>query len=580
MAMKNFYTFLFLVIAGFTAQAQSLYVPYNPETYHLIQRYEVLGGVSVNNTTNGIRPYSRKGVVKMAYGNLPMLSRKFIPEADFNMEYLVTDSPEQSLGSSDYTESNFKFTGPIYRTKNDLFTHSDSVFDLHVNPVFLLSTGKDDETKGRLYQNTRGFELRATIDKKIGLYTYLTTTQMQVPEYIKMYTEMNETIQGEGFWKSLNGKGYDFFTARGYLTFALTKHIDVQAGHDKLFVGQGYRSMILSDNANSYNFLRVNTNIWKLNYTNIYAQLKANTFANANLNGSLAGVRYPDKYMAFHHLGMQFTKNINVGVFESVIFGRGDSASGGNFDWAYMNPLIFYRAAESNMGSPDNASLGADFSWRIKNRVLVYGQFFLDEYLHKEVWGGKDWWANKWATQLGAKYFAAFGVRRLDLQVEYNSARPYTYTHLNNQNAYIHYNQPLAHPYGANFKELIGIIRYQPLNRLFIVAKAFYAVRGLDYDLLNNTTTNYGGNLLKPYNTRESEYGNIIGQGNYTTILTRTLTASFMFRHNCWLDWNLVIRNVGSEPFTADRALEYKMRNAYFWSFTLRANIGRREEGL
>jgi hypothetical protein len=578
--MKNFCLLLCWLLFPFVLKAQSLYIPYNPETYHLIQRYEVLGGVSVNNTTNGIRPYTRKGVVQMAQINMPMLSRKFIPEADFNLEYLVTDSPEQSLGSSIYTNSRYKFTGPIYRTKNDLFTHSDSVFDLHINPVLLLSTGKDSETSGRLYQNTRGLEIRATIDNKVGLYTYLTTTQMQVPEYIRMYTEMNETVQGEGFWKSLNGKGYDFFTARGYLTFALTKHIDVQAGHDKIFVGQGYRSMILSDNANNYNFLRVNTNIWKLNYTNIFAQLKANTFANPNLNGSLAGVRYPDKYMAFHHLGMQVTKNFNVGLFESVIFGRGDSASGGSFDWAYMNPLIFYRAMESNMGSPDNASLGADFSWRIKNRVLVYGQFFLDEYLHKEVWGGKDWWANKWATQIGAKYFAAFGIRRLDLQAEYNSARPFTYTHLSNQNAYIHYNQPLAHPYGANFREFIGIIRYQPLNRLFIVAKLFVAERGLDFDLLNNTTTNYGSNLLKPYNTRESEYGNVIGQGYNNIIMTRALTVSYMFKHNWWLDLNWVIRDITSGTFTADRTGEFKLRNANVLSFTLRANIGRREDAL
>ncbi|MFY8034458.1 MAG: hypothetical protein ACOVMN_08060, partial [Flexibacteraceae bacterium] len=107
--MKNFYLFLFLFLVSFAANAQSLYVPYNPETYHLIQRYEVLGGVSVNNTTNGIRPYTRKGVVQMAQLNMPMLSRKFIPEADFNLEYLVTDSPEHSLGSNVYTESRYKF---------------------------------------------------------------------------------------------------------------------------------------------------------------------------------------------------------------------------------------------------------------------------------------------------------------------------------------------------------------------------------------------------------------------------------------------------------------------------------------
>jgi len=181
---------------------------------------------------------------------------------------------------------------------------------------------------------------------------------------------------------------------------------------------------------------------------------------------------------------------------------------------------------------------------------------------------------------LGIKYFAAFGVRRLDLQAEYNSARPYTYTHLNNQNAYIHYNQPLAHPYGANFREFIGIARYQPLNRLFIVAKLFVAERGLDFDLLNNTTTNYGSNLLKPYNTRESEYGNVIGQGYNNIIMTRAFSISYMFKHNWWLDLNWVIRDISIGTFTADRTGEFKLRNGNVLSFTLRANIGRREDAL
>lgn len=35
------------------------------------------------------------------------------------------------------------------------------------------------------------------------------------------------------------------------------------------------------------------------------------------------------------------------------------------------------------------------------------------------------------------------------------------------QTNYVHYSQPLAHPLGANFREGIGIVRYQH-KRLFI----------------------------------------------------------------------------------------------------------------
>ena len=62
-------------------------------------------------------------------------------------------------------------------------------------------------------------------------------------------------------------------------------------------------------------------------------------------------------------------------------------------------------------------------------------------------------------------------IRHLDLQAEYNSARPFTYSHASLFTNYAHYRQPLAHPLGSNFKEFVFIGRYQPLKKAFIVFK-------------------------------------------------------------------------------------------------------------
>jgi hypothetical protein len=205
----------------------------------------------------------------------------------------------------------------------------------------------------------------------------------------------------------------------------------------------------------------------------------------ADVQGSASGLKssgkYPDKYFAFHHLSINIGKKLNIGVFESVVFS--DSSS---FEWSYLNPIIFYRAIEQQFGSSDNVILGADFKWNAFKGFSVYGQFVLDEFVLDNIKEGNGWWANKFAIQAGLKYYDAFGVSNLDLQAETNIVRPYTYSHnpivtANNgipYGSYTNYMQPIAHPLGANFNEVIGILRYQPLPRLNVTGKIIMATIG------------------------------------------------------------------------------------------------------
>jgi hypothetical protein len=68
--------------------------------------------------------------------------------------------------------------------------------------------------------------------------------------------------------------------------------------------------------------------------------------------------------------------------------------------------------------------------------------------------------------------------------------RPYTYTHnIDNGVAslanYSHYNQPLAHPFGANFREFIFVAKYQPIPRLNLTFKYLYTAIGYDTSGVN-----------------------------------------------------------------------------------------------
>jgi hypothetical protein len=202
-----------------------------------------------------------------------------------------------------------------------------------------------------------------------------------------------------------------------------------------------------------------------------------------------------------------------------------------------LNPIIFYRAIEQQNGSSDNVLLGFDFKWNAVKKLSFYGQFMLDEFVIDHIRDGDGWWANKFAVQLGGKYVDAFGLENLDLQGEVNVIRPYTFSHHTSFGSYSSYKQPLGHPFGANLKEVVGILRYQPLPRLNVTGKLVFTLIGRD-----TTDVNWGSNILKGNQTREQELNNTIAQGIKNNILFGSFTASWQLKHNVFIDASLVLR--------------------------------------
>mgnify|MGYP006208617631 CR=1 FL=1 len=202
----------------------------------------------------------------------------------------------------------------------------------------------------------------------------------------------------------------DFLQARGYITFEATKSINLQFGHDRFFIGNGYRSLILSDFAPPSLFLKGNVKVWKLNYLFLLNQMTADN----RIPRGTGDQGYPNKFVALHHLSLNIGSKLNIGVFESVVFSPDDSLNTDHFRLEYLNPIIFYRAIEQQNGSSDNVMLGFDFKYNAARHLSFYGQFVLDEFVIDNIRAGNGWWANKFAVQAGGKYIDAFGVSNLD----------------------------------------------------------------------------------------------------------------------------------------------------------------------
>ncbi|MGI4736628.1 MAG: capsule assembly Wzi family protein [Janthinobacterium lividum] len=554
----------------------ALYVPLDPNTYRLLDRYAIkYGPDSLQDPHTSVRPYTRAAAAhlgeRLLSGDSLIYNQGTLSRADrFNAQYLLKDSWMYSDLGDSLNVSKKPILTYFYRDQTDLYHVQTKDFTFRLNPVLLLQGGKDggdNSIDGLRYVNTRGIAFEGTIDQRLGFYGSFADNQEAVPGWVQQRIVRDNSVPHEGYWKTFktSGNAYDFFTARGGITYAATKHINVQLAHDRNFIGNGYRSLILSDYSAPYFFLKLNTRVWKFNYQNLFAELTARR--------SISGLDslYPKKYLALHHLSFDVTDNFNIGVFESEVSG----GAGRGLELQYLNPIIFYRAIEQNVGSTDNALLGLDFKWNIKHRAQLYGQLVLDEFKLSEIRAGNGWWANKQAIQLGGKLLDVAGVRNLDLQLEFNYIRPYTYQHETEYTNYQHYQQPLAHPMGANVTEVLGIVSYQPLPRLSLVAKAFYTVQGLDALPPAGATalTNYGSNVLLSYNTRPMEYGNRTGQGDKNRLLHADFTATYQPRLNLFLDATLIARHQSLDQPTYYGAVS---GNEVYASLAVRWNIAQR----
>jgi hypothetical protein len=500
---------------------------------HMLDRLEIKSGRLADpgefNTT--AKSYKRSAIAAYVDSfdavHIPLSKQDY-----FNLSYLQNDNFEFS--QSETTKSTHPLGNSIYKHKAAFYDFTSKDLTLVVNPIAYLQYGYDSRLKENVSLNNRGLEIRGSIKNVVSFYTQFSDEILTTNSWVRDYYRRDSVIPGAGFLKTTDYKTFNYDMASGYVSFQASKYIDFQFGHGRNFLGNGYRSFYVSDFSVDNLFLRINTRIWKINYTNIFGQVLDYTPANED--------NLPKRhYYATTHASINFTPKFNLGLFQTIVFQRDSGYANGGYDLQYLNPIIFYKPIENGLNSPDKAILGTDFKYNFARHFSLYGQAVISEFVLREVLARNGWWANKQAYQLGLKYIDVFGINNLDVQLEYNQANPYMYTSFSRLDTYVNYHQDIAHPMGANFRELIGVIRYQPMNRLFLKGTVIYTRYGND-----TGNTNWGGNIGLSYLTHPNDYGNYIGQGILTNLYMFDLTCSYMIRHNVFIDLQLTYRKTGS----------------------------------
>jgi hypothetical protein len=554
---------LILPCSGFS---QSTYLPQGSQYEHFLDRIGIKMQTNPDLNIFTCKPISREVAVDVSeYADslselYPSSDAYHLGKTDqATLQSLFMNNSEWVKGSQASFLSKHPIWNTIYKTKANFLEVNEKDFFLVINPVLQVQLSNQTGNPDQVYLDTKGLTFRGRIADHLGFSSYITDNQERGPDYFtnRVYASGYPAVPGVGYFKLFKSSpsAFDYWDARGSIDFDFWKYFTLQFGYDKNFIGDGYRTLFLSDYAAPYLFLKLNLRIWKLNYQNILMELISQHQTGDYL--------YPKKYAVIHHLSVNATKWLNVGLYSNIAFGGVN-----HFEFSYLNPVIFLPAAQQENGSPDKTTVGFDFKANVGHAAQFYGQLLFNEFVWEQIVHYSDgWWGNKQGLQLGFKYVDLFHIKNLDVQAEMNVMRPYTYSHDDTVANWSHYNQPLAHPFGANFFELIGIINYQPAYRWNIELKCIYNRQGLD-----SAGENFGSNVLLNYNTRPRDYGFYIGTGIPAIVVNSTAYLSYQWKENLFLEGTIMYRT-----YTVQNPGDVTKTNSTMYTFGIRLNMFRRQ---
>jgi len=371
----------------------------------------------------------------------------------------------------------YTFTEIIF--KKHLFEAKGEDYFITISPILDLTYGKDvqDTNDRKLFQNTRGFLVEGDLFKNFSFSTgffenqgrfsiyetnyYSSIGELYPNQGIGKYITQNGVIPGSGRTKPFKLDGFDYAYAIGNIVYKPHRSIILCAGNTSQFIGDGYRSILLSDNAAPAPFLRGTFKIskkWQFNYL----RMRAMNLMRRPVSSSVEAY-YETKGFSANYISYQPTPKLSISLFEGIIWSRGDSITSKR-----PNPLIYNPVpviADMVVSDEEkNSVLGINLSFAPLNEHRFYGQLAFGNLNTKHN-----------AFQLGYRGYNYFGLKNFMIQVEFNSVSKDMYTSVNERLNYSHFNLPMAHVKGNSFNEIIFRSNYE-WNRLYYDLKSIYYV--------------------------------------------------------------------------------------------------------
>lgn len=521
--MKKLFTCLVgLLFFVCTAQAQWMYQPYS---YQFYQKLDNAVYSPKNNLHTSLKPYliTDSSALRPLYDSL-MLNR------------------------SDNTGKSW-----LYRKlfREHLISVTDKDYTFYMDYLPDLQYGKEFKEPKTVWLNTRGYQLGGTIGSNFFFYTSGYENQGKFANYETAYINKVGMIPGQSYDKSYGKDTKDWSGVTALIGYMPSKSITIALGQDKTFIGDGYRSVLLSDYAVAYPLLRFTADLGKhVQYMAMWTYMEDQTAQQFN---SFSNNRR--KWGAFHYIDWNISSRVSVGFFNALVAEEAnDQGQYHGFDINYINPIFFVSSLGPATPAPDHTLFGFNAKYKVLSKTTIYGQFLSDQASAT----GNSSSRNAW--QLGLRGSDLFKVQKLNYLFEYNISKPYTYAAQYPIVNYTELNEPLADPLGANFKEAVGILNYT-LGRFDFQGQINYAKYGL-----NTGNINYGKDIMLPDNSNLPAVSGSTGQGLATTLKYAEGTIAYILnpKYNLRLEIGGLLRQESnSQSDTRTAMIVFGLRSTF-----------------
>ena len=471
---------LLIALGGGPAGADSsVYVPLEHWVYRFVERLEAQGRAA--GRADGIKPYSRQKIIEL----LDDVDKKYRPElspiewGELDLLRREFDREHEQALIHYRARGGAVFADVLARQQTDRFS------------------GWGRSAAEVVYRHRGGGIVRGRIGRHVGFRMAFEQVREQGS---RRYAYRHDLYERRIDLPQLKGHAADFHEGTAYVKFAVGP-VEVQLGKDEALWGPApEQNLGLGNNAPSFNMIRLQSRFGAVKLVSISAELRpcpnrpdsplcvgtADSAATYAVNGM---VRLLDrqKYLAAHRLEIALTPWLDLGFQEVVVYGdRGLEPS-------YVNPLMFYWAAQSHLGDKDNLLLGLDLDIHPGRGRRYYLAYLVDDLKKARIFS--DDFANKFSLQAGMLWVDPLGWADSELRAEYVRIEPWLYSHRFPINTFRHFDSPLGHALAPNSDQWqVGLTKRAARDVEFAVhvTRSRHGDNELEED---GTIRNVGGDL-------------------------------------------------------------------------------------
>jgi hypothetical protein len=488
-----FYFFVSLTISVFFTAgdvfSQLEIVPVSHPVYEYLKTMQIKGVIPEYNSS--MVPISRNDIATYLLRiekekKLTRVEKKQLEDYKIEFEYDLN----KTLKNSTSLVKKFDEVSILGNKKQKyLYNYADSNATLFMDFIGNLSYGslQSDVGNHSIALGDLGFQVRGTLYDKIGY----SVSFINGKRLYGKNSDMEFAIENNPILKAnpnfVNDDNY-FNYFNGHLRYQTKNNwLSLTLGREAINCGFGYiDKLFLSNNTVPMDFLKLDLNYKKINYTFTYGSIK----------GDSLGVELKSKNIAFHKLNIRFSDYLKVGYYESVVMNNNP------FSFVYFNPISFITSADLNSGAKEttenNTLMGFDFELNPIKNIALQGSLLIDDInfstLFKDDSTSFD---NKFGYQTGLIWTNAFQIPNMNFIFEYTRLNPFIYSHRSNKDSYTNWGLSMGHALPPNSDEIAVKLNYSITNRIkFNLLYQFQrSAQGIYYDSISKQIINYGGNI-------------------------------------------------------------------------------------